>query len=76
MTVPRIDPTQLQVQLLIRGLNKAELAQLAGVTPGTVSRAAAGRTVSSSTLARIVRALDKVPVMPTAAALLVGGQET
>lgn len=76
MTPLRIDSHQFHLQLLIRGLSKAELAKLAGVTPGTVSRAASGRVVAASTLSRIVKALDGVPVMPTAAALFSGREET
>ena len=48
----------------IRGLTVARLAELAGVSPGTVAAALHGRDVQVRTAMRIARAVSETPVVP------------
>jgi hypothetical protein len=48
----------------MRSLSGNELARLAHVSPGTVSQAINGRPVATGTLAKLIRALSNVDVIP------------
>ena len=67
-----IGAAQLQRELAKRGLNQVELARLAGVAPATVTHAIHGRPVTPGTVARIARALLRVPVIDGIDSLLAG----
>ncbi len=67
-----LSATQLRRELAKRGLSQAELANLAGVAPATVTHAVHGRPVTPATVARIARALLRVPVIDGVESLLGG----
>ena len=67
----RLDPVELRRQLALRGLQQAELAQLAGLTPSTISKASrVGGPLSAVSVRRLTRALAAVPLDPLTATLL------
>ena len=59
-----ISRSRLDRQLAARGLTGHELAQLAGVSPATISAARQGQPVTPRTLRKIVTALLRVPIVP------------
>ena len=48
----------------VRGLTVSRLAELAGVSPGTVAAALHGREVQIRTALRIAKAVSEAPVVP------------
>jgi hypothetical protein len=59
-----LDAAQLRHQLAVRGLCAVDLAELARLSPPTVSQALRGRPVSPRSVRALVTALDSVPVLP------------
>lgn len=66
----KLSPGQLRYQMARRGLDGAQLARLAGVSAMTISRAATGHRVSTTTLTRIAVALTRTPELRGAELLL------
>ncbi|MGH7775646.1 MAG: helix-turn-helix domain-containing protein [Candidatus Dormibacterales bacterium] len=62
----RLDPVRLEHELGRRGLTQAQLAQLAGISERTLSRARCGGRLNPGTLNRLAAALLRTPVMPGA----------
>src|SRR5262249_137695 len=60
----RLRGDQLRLQCARRGVNFSELARLARLRRETISKAAAGRSVSEKTLNAIAYALGRVPEIP------------
>lgn len=56
-----IDPAELQLQMVRRGLSGAGLARAAQLSAATVSAALAGKRVSINTLTAIAKALTTAP---------------
>lgn len=69
MRVP-VNAMALRRGMAARGLDGASLAQAAGVSPSTVSRACNGHAVEERTVLKISRALHRIPADPIAQALL------
>lgn len=66
-----LDPVQLRLQLAVRGLRQDEVAQLAGLTPSTISKACShGGPLTATSLGRLARALRSVEPDPLALQLL------
>lgn len=63
-------PSALRHQMAVRGMSGRELAEVAGVSPASVSHAMAGRPISPATLQKICAALATRQVLEGAAALL------
>jgi hypothetical protein len=55
---------RLRLEMARRGLQAIDLARLAGLNPATMTAALHGRTVSPTTLLKIVMALTRVPAVP------------
>lgn len=55
---------RLRREMAIRGLNGAELAELAGISTATMSAAMQGRWISTHTLRKLALALARVGVVP------------
>jgi transcriptional regulator with XRE-family HTH domain len=66
----RINVTNLDRELAIRGLNGRELSRLAGISAMTLSNARQGHRVRESTVRRLAVALTRVEPIPGAAALV------
>ena len=60
----RIRGRELRYQAAIRGWDQHRLAQVAGVSQATVSRAMAGGHVHRGTLLRLARALQEQEPLP------------
>jgi predicted transcriptional regulator len=60
----------LRRELAVRGLTGYAFAELAGLTPETLSRILGGRPVNTSTVRAIVSALARVPVLAGADKLI------
>ncbi len=58
----RLSGRRLVRELAVRGLTQAELAQLAGVSEVTLSRAKSGRPIRVDTLVKLARALMQTPI--------------
>lgn len=65
-----INPDKLATAIQLRGLKLEQLATLAGVSPGTVSKALAGRPIRASTLRALAKALSEAPVVDGAGLLV------
>jgi transcriptional regulator with XRE-family HTH domain len=63
MSAARLHSTRFRRELLCRGLTQLEVARLANLTEGTVSRAARGEMVAAATVSRLLSALAAVPVL-------------
>lgn len=66
----KVNGDELRRQLEIRGLLARDLAELAGLSPASVSHALAGRSISPRTFRAITRALAQTDPAPGAEALL------
>jgi transcriptional regulator with XRE-family HTH domain len=66
----RIRGHELRYQAAIRGWDQRSLAEAAGVSQATISRAMAGGLVRRSTLLRLARALYERAPMPELQALV------
>jgi transcriptional regulator with XRE-family HTH domain len=65
-----INVDRLAVAIQLRGLKLEELATLADVSPGTVSKALAGRPIRASPLRALAKALTEAPVVDGAELLI------
>lgn len=65
-----MDSAELSRQLALRALSKRELADVAGLSPASISHALSGRPVSPSTFRRICEALAARRPLDGAADLL------
>ena len=66
----RIDGDQLDREMAARGLEGADLAKLAELTTDTIARARQSKRISRASLLKIAVGLDRVPIIPMAAALV------
>ncbi len=66
----RLDPVKFNRALAARGLDGDKLAKLAALDHSTVSRARRGKSVTSTTIEKLIQALQQVPVMAGAEDLL------
>lgn len=67
----RLDGARLRRELRRRGVSASHVAQLASVSPNTLTRALAGERITVGSLREIARALQGLPVLPGADELLV-----
>lgn len=65
-----VQPDALRRAMALRALSAADLAAKAEVTAGTMSRIVRGKAVSPATLRRVLKALDKTPVLSIASEVL------
>ncbi len=59
----RLDPIKFNRALAARGLDGAALAKLAVVNNSTVSRARRGQGIRATTVEKLIRTLDSVPIL-------------
>jgi hypothetical protein len=59
----RLDGVRLRRELRLRGATAGRVAELAEVSPNTLTRAMAGEPITVSSLRAIVRALASLPVL-------------
>jgi len=69
----RLDGNRFRRELHLRGVTAGDIAQLAGVSPNTLSRCLAGEPITIGTLRNIVRTLASLPVLQGVDELLAAG---
>jgi transcriptional regulator with XRE-family HTH domain len=65
-----LDGGKLRAVMVARGLSAARLAELSKTSPNTMTRAMAGRPISTRSARRIAETLDKTPVVAGLSELL------
>jgi hypothetical protein len=68
----RLDGGRLRHEFRVRGLTAGRVADLANMSPNTLTRALAGDPISERTLRSIVRVLADLPMLPGATDLVAG----
>jgi DNA-binding Xre family transcriptional regulator len=59
----QLAPHRLHIEMARRGLRGSDLAQIAKISPATVSHALNGRRIATSTLHKLAIALSQVPAL-------------
>jgi transcriptional regulator with XRE-family HTH domain len=73
MAATRINQLRLRREMACRGWNASDLAQLAGLSPATLTAALQGRSVSPRTVRKIALVIARTPAIPEAVDLLEEG---
>ena len=66
----RLEGARLRHELRVRGLTASRVADLANMSPNTLTRALAGDPITERTLRSIVRVLTEFPMLPGATDLV------
>ena len=64
LTRHRLNPTRLRAEMIKRGLDGRTFARHAGISEATLSHVVNGRVANPRTVAAIVSALVRLPVVP------------
>jgi transcriptional regulator with XRE-family HTH domain len=70
MAAARINQLRLRREMASRGWNACDLAQLAGLSPATLTAALKGTPVSPRTVRKIALVIARTPAIPEAVELL------
>ncbi len=58
-----VRPERLKFELACRGLDQRQFAELAGISPASISRMLGGRGVNPMTLKKLVGTLARIPAL-------------
>jgi transcriptional regulator with XRE-family HTH domain len=70
MAAARMNQLRLRREMASRGWNACDLAQLAGLSPATLTAAMKGQRVSHRTFQKIAVVMARTPAIPEAVELL------
>jgi transcriptional regulator with XRE-family HTH domain len=73
MAAARINHRRLRREMASRGWNASDVAQLAGLSPATLTAVLQGRSVSPRTIRKIALVIARTPAIPEAVELLEEG---